>query len=224
MKELPYFKFFPGEWMKGDIVVCSQKAQGLFINICAYYWSKECNINLTQVQRRFNDCLTELKELIDDEIISVDEDKIYIDFLDDQFSEFAEIRKQQSLAGKASAKKRKANARSTDVQRTSNHKDKIREDKNKEEYKEFIRMFNNLTNRDFKGTDKSKSQLNARMDEGFTMDDIRKAITNCSNDEFHKQNTKYLTPEFITRSDKLQQYLNIQKQYRPDGEKIKTYD
>jgi len=136
MKELPYFKFFPGEWMKGDITVCSVKAQGLFINICAYYWSKGCDISLTQVQRRFNDCLTELKELLNDGIFIVEDDKLTIDFLDDQFDQFSEIRKQQSRAGKASAKIRKGNARSTPVQQTSNHK--IREDKDKNKIKKKI--------------------------------------------------------------------------------------
>lgn len=77
-----------------------------------------------------------------------------------------------------------------------------------QEYKECIIMFNKITGRNFKGTDKSKKQFNARIEEGFTLNDFEKAITNCSNDEWHKQNTKYLTPEFITRADKLQMYLN----------------
>ena len=81
MKELPYFKFYPGEWIKGDVTDCSMAAQGLFINICVLYWMKGCNLTLTRVQRKFNTCSIELKELLNEEIIVCDGDKIYIDFL-----------------------------------------------------------------------------------------------------------------------------------------------
>ena len=116
MKELPYFKFYPAEWIKGEITLCSMEAQGLFINICTYYWMKGCNMSLTGVQHRFNTCSEMLKELIDLEIITVLDDKICIDFLDDQFSEFEKLSKKKSRAGKASAKARKINTRSTPVQ------------------------------------------------------------------------------------------------------------
>ncbi len=69
--------------------------------------------------------------------------------------------------------------------------------------------FNNTTSRKFKILDdKSKRQLNARLKEGFTVDDIIKATINCSKDQYHLDNPQYLTPEFITRPDKLQKYLN----------------
>lgn len=101
------------------------------------------------------------------------------------------------------------------VQQTGQQKDnRSTTEKHIQEYKECIIMFNNITGRSFKGTDKSKSQFNARLNEGFTLDDFEKAITNCFNDEWHRQNTKYLTPEFITRSEKLQQYLNIKNNKR----------
>ena len=129
MKDLPYFKFATGEWLKGDIVDCSMKAQGLFINICTLYWSKGCNLTLTRVQRKFNTCLTEITELVKDEIFIVNEDEISIDFLDDQFGQFEELAEKKSRAGKASAKKRKTNTRSTGVKHVLNKEDKIKEDK-----------------------------------------------------------------------------------------------
>jgi hypothetical protein len=41
-KELPYFKFEPAEYLTKD-VFCSLAAQGLFINLCSYYWQRSCN-------------------------------------------------------------------------------------------------------------------------------------------------------------------------------------
>ena len=131
MKELPYFKFYPAEWMKGDVTDCSLEAQGLFINICVLYWMKGGELNLTRVQRKFNGCLTPVQELLDDGIIDVKNDEICISFLDEQFSQFNEWIEQKRRAGKASAEKRKFNDRSTTVQRPINDKEKKREDKNK---------------------------------------------------------------------------------------------
>lgn len=128
-KELPYFKFFIGEWLKGEITVCSMPAQGLFINLCVFYWGKDCDMKYTSAQQRFNMCSTEFEELLNLEIIEVQDEYLVIQFLDEQFLEFGELRKKKSRAGKASAKVRKVSKRSTPVQHNPNKGDKIREDK-----------------------------------------------------------------------------------------------
>ncbi len=76
----------------------------------------------------------------------------------------------------------------------------------------FIQRFNLITGKKIRIFDnKAKKQFNLRIKEGFTIDDIEKAIENCSKDKFHIDNPKYLTPEFITRVDKLQMYLHNEK-------------
>lgn len=37
-KDLPYFKFIVNEWITGDITLEDLNVQGLFINLCAWYW------------------------------------------------------------------------------------------------------------------------------------------------------------------------------------------
>ena len=87
---------------------------------------------------------------------------------------------------------------------------KVKESKVKESsYNEFLEIFNQITGKQFRGTDKDMRQFNARIKEGFTLQDFEVAITNCKNDEYHRNNPKYLTPEFITRADKLQKFYNI---------------
>jgi len=90
----------------------------------------------------------------------------------------------------------------------------------------FISDFNQITGKRFRGDRKSKTQLNARISEGFTLDEIKTAIQNCKADKFHIENPNYLTPEFITRTDKLLKYLNAtpktekrqnQNQSQPQG-------
>jgi uncharacterized phage protein (TIGR02220 family) len=76
------------------------------------------------------------------------------------------------------------------------------------EFQFFVEVFNLITGKNCKPIKKAKDQYLARKKDGFTIDDLEKAIINCNNDPYHKQNRKYLTPEFITRSDKLEMYLN----------------
>ena len=54
--------------------------------------------------------------------------------------------------------------------------------------------------------DKTKRQVNSRLKDGYSKQDIVNAITNCFNDDYHKENPKYLTLEFISRADKMQKY------------------
>ena len=51
--KLPYFKFYTGEWIKGDITLCSISSQGLFINLCTFYWMKDCSMCLANAKQRF---------------------------------------------------------------------------------------------------------------------------------------------------------------------------
>lgn len=137
-KELPYFKFFPAEWMKGNVTICSMAAQGLFSNICNYYWMKDCNMSLTHVQQRFNKHQTELEELFNNGIIKKDnDDNIIIDFLDEQMSEFVELSEKRSKAGRSSGESRRkkpSNKCSTSVQHLPNYKEKDKEKDNEIEY------------------------------------------------------------------------------------------
>jgi len=114
-KELPYFKFYPSEWVTGDITLCSNEAQGLFINMCSYYWMKNCTMTLANIKKRFGDSKY-IDELIDFDIISIQEEKIIIKFLDEQMNEFIDVSEKRSKAG---AKGGSKNSSWSDVERKS---------------------------------------------------------------------------------------------------------
>lgn len=68
------------------------EAQGLFINLCALYWSQEGHLSITKCKRRYKDCSTTVwDELIVEGIIKVSDDTITIHFLDEQFTERTEV-------------------------------------------------------------------------------------------------------------------------------------
>ena len=74
----------------------------------------------------------------------------------------------------------------------------------------FIDLFNHLTKRKFKGDSKTRKQFNARLKEKYTSKDFDKAIKAALADNYHKEsNYKYLTPEYITRADQLNKWVNI---------------
>ena len=109
-KELPYFKFFVNEWITGDITLEDYEVQGLFVNICAYYWSKECKITLTNAKRKFkNISESAFDSLIDSQIIKVDKDDyLVIKFLDEQNIDRAHQRVTNSKNGKKGGRPPKA--------------------------------------------------------------------------------------------------------------------
>jgi len=104
-KRLPYFQFEPAEYLAGDIMSCSYAAQGMFNNICALYWQKNCELKYSQTIKRFgNEEL--VKELISENIIKYKSDKITINFLDEQYAKATIKSVVNSDNGKKGAAKR----------------------------------------------------------------------------------------------------------------------
>jgi len=64
MKELPYFRFTSQEWQNGNISLENYELKGLFIDICAYYWIKDCSVSLAMLQKKFSDATKLIDELI----------------------------------------------------------------------------------------------------------------------------------------------------------------
>jgi len=99
-KELPYYQFEVAEYLAGDIMICSLEAQGLFSIIKCIYWQKECSLNISKINKRYNkiDLVFELQE--EGAIKIDDQGEITINFLDSQYQAFKERRNKLSVAGK----------------------------------------------------------------------------------------------------------------------------
>jgi hypothetical protein len=107
-KELPYFKFFISEWSDGDITLEDFETQGLFINLCAYYWSNECEVTLKKAKKKFKLCNPKSFDLlIESDIIKINGDFIAINFLNEQKLERKTESVNKSKGGKASAEARR---------------------------------------------------------------------------------------------------------------------
>ena len=107
--ELFWFKFIPDDWLIGDITIEDYEIQGVFINVCAYYWKRgENGVAMARLKARYKDVKAGLwQRLIDCEVMKVDENQIVrIEFLDDQREEILKEKQFLSNAGKKGAKAR----------------------------------------------------------------------------------------------------------------------
>lgn len=119
MKELPYFKFFPNQWLTGTISFLNFKQQGAFMKVCCYYWSKECKVPFEQYKRIIPD---DYQSLIDTGIIKQKGKNIVIDWLNEQLIERKEAHNKRVESGRKGGKQSSSNAKAL-------IKDKIKKDK-----------------------------------------------------------------------------------------------
>ena len=87
---------------------------------------------------------------------------------------------------------------------SNNRKDNINVD-----FDDFIESFNMIVGKNYKPIEKVKSAFIARIKQGYTSSQMLEALEKAVIDVYHIDTKfKYLTPEFITRQDKLDKWLN----------------
>lgn len=129
-KELPYFKFEPSEWLEGEIQICSDTSIVCFTNLCSGYWLKLGDISYAfALHKYFRKDANIIQELIDNEILSVNLNKINISFLDKQLNEFKEISEKRSQAANKRWETKGENTKAMQLHSISNA---IREEKRRE--------------------------------------------------------------------------------------------
>lgn len=124
--ELPYFRFEVQPYQNGKVAIENYNLQGLFISICAYYWSNDCSITLATLKKKYKDAISEIDELINLTILKHDQDCDFIKiiFLDDQFDVLSEKRKNKQIAGSKGGKQKSSNAKAKSKQTPSYKKRK----------------------------------------------------------------------------------------------------
>ena len=122
------------------------------------------------------------------------------------------------MKAKQSAKKRWGSNASSNANASKSHngRNAIKESKGKEikiniDSSKLLEVFNSILGKKARVVpEKAQKQLKARLKEGYTKEDIVKALRNAAKDQHHLDtNYKYLTLEFITRSDKLERFVNM---------------
>ena len=102
-KELPFFKFFPSEWIMGNISHENYSMQGLFLTACCHYWHQECNVNESTLSKILSK--RDVKKLKVANLIKQEGEQICIDFLDEQYSQLIDLHRVRVSNGRKVKKK-----------------------------------------------------------------------------------------------------------------------
>ena len=87
-------------------------------------------------------------------------------------------------------------------------------DDSKVDYKKLIDYFNSVFKKATRVVSSdAKKNINQRLKDGYTKDDVRVVIDNASNDNHHiESNYKYITLEFLSRPKIFERYASQQHQ------------
>jgi hypothetical protein len=137
-KELPYFKFEPNQWENGNIQICSREDKGLFMDLCSMYWSRLGDLPLKlAVNKLCAGNATAFDSLIKEQIFTVIDGLVCIDYLNEQLSNFDETSKTNSKNAKEGWEKRRKQREESDRNATALNpqceSDAIREEERREE-------------------------------------------------------------------------------------------
>jgi len=126
MKELPFFKFYPNQWITGTISFLEKDVQGAYMLALCYYWSKNCEMPLNQLKMIIPN---HYQQLIDVNLFKIVDGKIRIKFLDEQYEQFKKRSKinaaNGSKGGKAKANKIKDNYANNNLLKVSDDVKKL---------------------------------------------------------------------------------------------------
>jgi len=193
-KELPYFRFTVAEWLNDDISLESYELKGLFADVCAFYWFKDCTINLTTLEKKFSNAKNLLEQLISLDIIKLNDDNsIEILFLDNQYDFLSEKRKKRSEAGRKGGLSKSSNAKAMLKQRSS-YKDKDK-DKDKDNFSVFWDLYHKITGKsksDKIPTEKHWNKLN-KSEKEKAIDKIQDYYKSIKNKDYIKKARTYLS-------------------------------
>lgn len=107
--ELPFYKFEVLAYLTGDICLESWELQGIFNNICAFYWSKNCEVSFKVLNKKYEGSQHLIQELIDLDILKVDGDYLSINFLNEQWASKETQKIVNTINGKKGGRPRKEN-------------------------------------------------------------------------------------------------------------------
>ncbi len=110
MKELPFFKFSVQDWQNGPISILSDSLKGFYIDLCAFYWAKDCKVTEDELKKRFKTKSKSIQKLVESEAIIVQDGAVFILFLHQQKIELNQNKIKFSEWGKLGQKAKKSQA------------------------------------------------------------------------------------------------------------------
>lgn len=212
MADDPGFIFYPGDYLR-DTQCLSENSQVAYDRIMCEHMR---NICISKERLKF--FTKKLSESEREDLLSVlvSEDGNYkIKWVAESILKRRAYSDSRRSNRKGSTKEHMSNiSKSYDKHMDNENENEIVNDNktvNINESAKFVELVNSLTGKKFKATSKINLAWKARVKEGYSLEDVTKAIKNAMADSFHVENQfKHLTAEFFTRSDKLEKWINTE--------------
>ena len=185
--------------IQGELIICKRGQTVMSLSNLAKLFGKEWSIQRVR---------TFLKLLSDDTMIEVEglrkTTRVTI-------CKYDNYQSNQQTNNRQTTSRQQADNKQTTTTKECKELEEVKEDKNKIQYDRIFDFFKKTTSKNIRVFgDKEKAQLRARLTDGYSYEDIEIAIKNCYNDKHHiDSGHKYLTLEFILRSDKLSKFLSM---------------
>lgn len=218
MAKDPASLFYPGDWLGGTMGMTFEE-KGAYVELLMLQFNRG-----HMTKDMIGQTIGQLWDNLKDKFVVDDKGLYYNVRLEEEKKsrqKYTESRR-NNILGVNQHTKTQPQDRGHMTDHMENENEDVNEDKDsikKESFGNFIKLFNEITKRKFSGDSKAKRQFNARIKEGYNLDYFETAIKHCLSDDFHQENPHYLTPEFITRADKLEKYIN----YQPKNDKKSRY-
>lgn len=229
-KDLPYFKFFCSEWNDGDITLEDYETQGLFINICSYYWSNGCDVKISKLRKKFKeDDLIE--SLINEGLLKIEDGLVVISFLIEQLGERDSLSNQNSINAKKrwdAIRELKRLENESNAFASSSHcetstesmqyrEEEIREEKdNILDFEKFTSWFNVRRTQyleipsNIKRLTHSEKITLGLLKKDYSKDDFELAMYNLCNDDWSNKNNQVLCSYFL-QTKIFNKFLSMEK-------------
>ena len=155
---------------------------------------------------------TFLKLLIDDNMIIKDSDNKKTTLTIVNYKEY-----QDKANNRKTSKKQQKDFKKTSEDTHYNNVNKENKENKESKAEDLLKFLNERVNKKYRSI--PEANLNARLKDGYTFEEIKKAIVNASNDPFQiETDYKHLTLEYILRKNQLDKWINVSSK----AEEIKT--
>jgi uncharacterized phage protein (TIGR02220 family) len=222
MSKDPAFLFYPGDWLGGTMLF-TRSHKGAYMDLLMAQFNcphMNPHMSLQQIQTLLGDDFEKMWENILKPKFVQDENGLYYN----QKLENEILRRRNFTE----SRKRNLEQPKKEEPHTDTHMESHMETENETSlYPLFISLINKYTNRSFVGDGKSKRQFSARIKEGRKIEDFELAIQNFVADPYHiGEKLRFITPEFVTRSDKLDKGINLKPKppEKKEGQIMKLSD
>lgn len=223
MDKLQWFKFAPSDWMMGKIMRCDEITQARYMRLVCLYWNKECNLSYEDAEIEIDK--KHLDILVKKKIVKIDDDFVYIEFLDEQMEGISETSEKRRAAVKKrwdKVKQNKAKELQSYTSVLQNDTEERRGEETREEkdnildFEKFTSWFNVRRTQyleipsNIKRLTHSEKITLGLLKKDYSKDDFELAMYNLCNDDWSNKNNQVLCSYFL-QTKIFNKFLSMEK-------------